>query len=78
MAVFVDTNSKIHNFTSNLLDDHPAREGLTSDEVYYKNLKLFHPFIFGDTFDLFLRKTVDDDLSQLIDSTDFLMQVAHL
>jgi len=72
IAVFVDTNSKIHNFTPTLQDDHSAREGSEVDEMYYKNLKLFHPFIIGETFDLLLEDQVDQDLSQLIHSTKYL------
>ena len=72
IAVFVDTNSKIHNFTPNLQDDHSAREGVKMDEIDYKNLRLFHPFLIGETFDLHLNEQVDEDLSAVIGSREYL------
>ena len=72
IAVFVDTHSKIHNFTPNLQDDYSAREGSALDEMEFKNMKLFHPFIIGETFDLFFKEHVHEDLSQLISSTEYL------
>ena len=41
-------------------------------EIFFKNLKLFHPFIIGETFDLLLEEHVDQDLSQLIHSSEYL------
>ena len=47
-------------------------------EIFFKNLKLFHPFIIGETFDLLLEEHVDQDLSQLIHSSEYLLPGVHL
>jgi hypothetical protein len=72
IAVFVDTNSNIQNFTPNLQEDHSAREGVHWDEMNYKDLGLFHPFIIGETFDIHLKEQVHEDLSAVVGSREYL------
>ena len=72
IALFVDTNIKIHNFVPNFEDDHSGSEGEKFSEIQFFALKLFRPFIIGETFDLFLDEYHDEDLTRLVSSERYL------
>jgi hypothetical protein len=72
IGIFVDTSSRIQNFAPTMDNDPSARAVTRGNEIDYRELKLFHPYILCGTCDLHFEIS-SQDISSLRTSQKYLL-----